>query len=81
MKPTPNGLVEPHRVTDAGGFLTSTMADGNNGVFSFPFWPGVRLSCIVSDGGGWEHVSVCAFQGKRERVPTWTEMCHVKKLF
>jgi len=81
MKPTPNSLVEPHRVTNAGMFLASTVADGNNGVFSLPFGPKVRLSCIVSDGGGWEHVSVCAFQGQRERIPTWAEMCYVKQLF
>ena len=35
------------------------------------------LFIIVSDGGGWDHVSVHA----EGRCPTWEEMCRVKELF
>lgn len=31
---------------------------------------------IVSNGGGWDHVSV----SRRDRVPTWDEMDHIKRL-
>jgi hypothetical protein len=36
-----------------------------------------RLKVIVSDGLGWDHVSV----SHSARVPTWDEMCWVKQLF
>lgn len=35
------------------------------------------LFCIVSDGMGWEHVSVSL----KTRMPTWTELQFVKDLF
>lgn len=55
----------------------------------------ITYVCIVSDGRaaglsdeqrGWEHVSVRVLydnaQGERmSRVPFWSEMCHVKRLF
>ncbi len=43
--------------------------------------PGRLLACLASDGGGWEHVSVSAWQGKKSRTPTWKEMCFVKSVF
>jgi hypothetical protein len=54
---------------------------GNNGVFKIksPF-PGRELLCVVSDGGGWEHVSV-SLMGDKRRVPHWEEMCRVKSVF
>lgn len=30
------------------------------------------------DEGGWEHVSVCPYNGK---IPTWEDMCAVKDIF
>lgn len=36
-------------------------------------------SIVVSNGAGWEHVSVAPF--KQNIVPTWDEMCHIKNLF
>lgn len=35
------------------------------------------LLCIVSDGGGWDHVSVSL----RTRTPTWTELEYVRRSF
>ena len=35
--------------------------------------------CIVSDAGGWEHVSVSL--PLTPRTPTWDEMCGIKDLF
>lgn len=54
----------------------STDDYGNNGMF---FVPCVReiLRLVVSDGEGWEHVSVSL----KHRCPTWDEMCFVKNLF
>lgn len=56
--------------------------DGNNGAFFVespePSW---MLALIASDGEGWDHVSVHAFnRSKKLRTPTWREMCFVKDL-
>lgn len=56
--------------------MPSHKEDGNNGAFEVPV-KGVKLRVIVSDGHGWEHVSVST----RGRCPTWQEMCAVKALF
>jgi hypothetical protein len=72
-----------------GGPLTDpswhgTARDGNNGAFDLPSpEPGWRLACVASDGEGWEHVSVHAYNTIRtkQRVPKWIEMCYVKRLF
>jgi hypothetical protein len=50
---------------------------GNNGAFVVNLAHGQRVFVIASDGGGWEHVSV----SRRDRAPTWDEMCQVKALF
>jgi len=39
-----------------------------------------KLYVIVSDGGGWDHVSVSLPETANE-TPTWTEMCYIKDLF
>ncbi len=79
MRASPNPLVELYRLTpsvdDAG------LPYGNNGCFLLPAAcaGGVgRLRCVVSDTGGWDHVSVSPETGKR--TPTWPEMKHVKEL-
>lgn len=69
--------------------LGSSSADGNNGLFSIESpEPGWRLLLICSDGSEapnvidwqWEHVSVSARRGSQSRIPTWREMCYVKRL-
>jgi hypothetical protein len=60
-----------------------TAADGNNGAFDIESpEPGWRLALVASDGEGWEHVSVHAYNTIRtkQRVPTWKEMNYVKRL-
>lgn len=76
MRDTPNPRVEKYRVTS--GPMPSDASYGNNGWFSIPS-PATRavLNVIVSDGMGWEHVSVSL----NVRCPTWTEMSYVKDLF
>jgi hypothetical protein len=49
---------------------------GMNGMFIIPFDRSV-FRCVVSDGGGWEHVSVSL----PHRTPTWGEMCFFKGIF
>lgn len=62
--------------------LAGTAADGNNGAFDCASpEPGWRLAMIASDGEGWEHVSIHAYNDSRQRVPTWKEMSYVKRLF
>lgn len=36
---------------------------------------------VVSDGLGWEHVSVHMNSDGKDRTPTWSEMCRIKNIF
>ncbi len=51
--------------------------DETCGMFIVPLRHGQKVRVIASDGLGWEHVSV----SRRDRCPTWDEMCQVKALF
>ena len=52
--------------------------DNGNGLFIVPSPTDRRdMFIIVSDGDDWDHVSV----SRKERIPNWLEMEHVKKLF
>ena len=51
--------------------------DERNGCFVVLLKHQQKLRVIASDGAGWEHVSV----SRRDRCPTWDEMCQVKDLF
>ena len=68
-------------------FLSSSSADGNNGVFLIPFTKKLYLSCQASDGFNWEHVSVSVklksltHYKPVKRCPTWAEICFIKSLF
>ena len=57
--------------------MASADANGNNGCFAIPLKHGQAVMVIASDGAGWEHVSV----SRRDRCPTWDEMCQVKDMF
>lgn len=64
-----------------GGRGGTHAAYGMNGVFILPGIKG-QLICIVSDGGGWDHVSVERWDNEQDpRVPDWAEMCYVKRFF
>lgn len=67
---------EKYRVKEAG-IWTSDESYGNNGAFIIPGPCGSDLRCIVSDGAGWEHVSVST----QKRCPNWKEMCMIKEIF
>jgi hypothetical protein len=67
---------ENYRMREGFGQFNSTELDGNNGCFIFRY-AGRKFFCIVSDGLGWEHVSVSL----KDRCPTWEEMCMIKDLF
>lgn len=63
--------------------ITGDIGDHGNGFFRIELH-GVIFNCLVSDGGGWDHVSVSLSKksGKPiERCPTWEEMCRVKEWF
>lgn len=49
---------------------------GMNGMFFIPHLREI-FRCVVSDGEGWEHVSVSL----NKRCPTWDEMCFIKGVF
>jgi hypothetical protein len=59
------------------GRYGSTEEQGNNGAFILRLAHSQTLFAIASDGMGWEHVSV----SRRDRCPTWAEMCAVKAMF
>lgn len=77
-----NLLDEVEKCRVKHGLFRSSPVDGNNGVFEIPFHSKnikATLTCIVSDGGGWDHVSV--EWDNHHQVPTWEMMCEVKRLF
>lgn len=67
------------------GVVGSDASYGNNGFFVFPHFRinNYEIRCQVSDGEGWEHVSVTIGPGRKQstRCPTWEEMCWVKNEF
>lgn len=77
MRSKPSDYLESCRVKT--GRFKSDARYGNNGCFLVKGPERHKLFCIVSDMGGWEHVSV-SLAGKA-RLPNWTEMCFVKDLF
>lgn len=64
---------EKFRVT----FVDAPKGDAHNGYFSCELKGGQQVFVIASNGLGWEHVSV----SRKDRTPTWDEMCQVKALF
>ena len=57
--------------------IAQTSEDGGYGVL---FRLGKRFASVIwSDGGGWEHVSICPF--KRSYMPSWDDMCQLKDMF
>lgn len=69
--------IERYRIKK--GPLISDKSYGPNGAFKVPGPNKATLNIIVSNGEGWEHASVSVH--KKERTPTWEEMCFVKDLF
>jgi hypothetical protein len=55
------------------------MPDGDDtcGLFAVKLKGGQSVFVIASADIGWEHVSV----SRRDRCPTWDEMCQVKSMF
>lgn len=91
MKPDAHKPLEKYRITNAGAW-SSDERYGNNGAFQLPLLKAVdgtivlsgdrktshcSLRLVVSDGEGWDHVSVSLVK----RCPSWEEMCFVKDLF
>jgi len=73
----------PEAARQCTGPLASTAAHGNNGAFVMPSSIAGRwLRIIVSDGYGFDHVSVHVEDAKgRRKIPLWEEMCAVKAAF
>lgn len=56
----------------------TTETDGFNGMFRFTL-DGQLIRCVVSDGEGWQHVSVSIEYS--QKPPSWALMCKIKDLF
>lgn len=67
----------PNQYRVKEGFMGSDDSYGNCGLFIF-FQDVFQVSCIASDGEGWEHVSVSVAKAE---CPDWNLMCIVKDLF
>ena len=67
----------PNKYRLRGGPLGSTDVIGNNGAFIVRLRQGQTAYVIAGVGHGWEHVSV----SRRDRCPTWDEMCQIKAMF
>ncbi len=67
----------PNKLRIRGGHMGSTDAIGNNGIFEISLAHSQKFMTIASDGLGWEHVSI----SRRDRCPTWQEMCQIKEMF
>lgn len=86
MRNTPNMKAEVRRAGKMPG-MESDITSGNNGLFVVNSFSrtGLVLCCIVSDCGGWEHVSVSVLAratGAPARcLPTWEEMEQIRELF
>lgn len=75
----PKKRLEDWRVTT--GSMASDASFGNTGQFLIPIAGESDISqwlrVQVSDGLGWDHVSVSL----PDRCPTWEEMSYIKRLF
>ena len=71
-----NNAIEGHCIKQ--GQMKSDASYGNNGAFRI-YCPHTKkiLLVIVSDGEGWDHVSVST----KNRTPSWIEMCFIKDMF
>ncbi len=58
-------------------FANMPPGDDTCGCFVVKLKVGQKVFVVASTGMGWEHVSV----SRRDRCPTWDEMCQVKDLF
>ena len=67
----------PNKYRIKEGAAGSDDSIGNAGAFLVPLKHGQQVYVIASDCMGWEHVSV----SRRDRCPTWDEMCQIKDLF
>lgn len=76
---------ERFRLTNKRHSMASDSSYGCNGSFLIPHYKiyGYYLNCVVSDGEGWQHVSVALSSNyiKVKRCPTWEEMCFIKSIF
>lgn len=68
---------EENRVLESKFFGKMDASLGNNGLFKFRF-NDLNVNCIVSDGAGWEHVSVTI---NKEECPNWETMNFIKNKF
>ncbi len=65
------------------GVLASDESFGWNGAFQIRGPNGLDLVFIISDGMGWEHVSVQEIEPDElteQKTPSWETMCWVKNL-
>jgi hypothetical protein len=67
----------PNKFRVREGKMGSDDSIGNSGAFIIKLKHSQTVFVIASDALGWEHVSV----SRRDRCPTWEEMCQIKNLF
>ncbi len=72
--------LDKYRLRDAERRVAGENGDAGCGCFKV-YINGRSFFVVVSDGGGWDHVSVSPCNQKRKSCPTWEEMCAIKDMF
>lgn len=72
--------LDNYRLKDEEIRMYGIPGDSGNGVFKVYVF-GRSFFAIASNGGGWEHVSVSPVNKKRNKCPSWEEMCRIKDMF
>lgn len=66
-------------ILSSGVIYSDKLKIDTDGFSGFLVIDRVNMSFVASWGGGWDHVSVAPL--KRNKLPTWEQMCKVKELF
>lgn len=71
-------LLRANRWRIRTGKYASDDTDGWNGCFLVPV-DGEIYHVMISDGGGWKHLS--ATNAQKKVIPSWNAMCRLKEYF
>lgn len=66
-------------ILSSGVIYSDKLKTGTDGFSGFLVIDRVNMSFVASWGGGWDHVSIAPL--KRNKLPTWEQMCKAKELF
>ena len=68
-----------NEILDSKKIYSEGFEISEDGIKGYIYIDGVNMTFIASWGGGWDHVSVAPV--RRNKLPTWDQMCKVKEIF